>query len=113
VDFLSRRGPDVDAVIVRIGLHDAELVLVDGHGRWSRWVYASVEEARDVAAKLDATTHSGEFPEPVRVRMNAYARPPGDFDVAYPEQGRVGAVIPYAENRPRQTGALEAEGSPP
>ena len=111
IDPRSARTPDgfiantdgVEAVVVRIGLHDAQLVLVDGRGAWARWVYHSVEEAMAVAEGLEIPIHQGEYPEEIRVRMNAYQRPPEDFERgAYPEQGAVGPVIPYPENRPRQ-----------
>jgi hypothetical protein len=49
----------------------------------------------------------------MRVRMNARQRPPGDFDAApYPEQGHVGPVIPYPENRPRPPRPLREEAPP-
>jgi hypothetical protein len=59
--------------------------------------------------------HVGEYPEELRVRMNAYRRPSDDFDrAAYPEQGAVGPVIPYPENRPRTQALLrEGRGVPP
>jgi hypothetical protein len=108
-EFVARRK-GTEAVVVRIGLNDAQLVLVDGEGRWQRWVYHSIEEAQQVAESLGVDVHVGEYPEATRVRMNAYRRPPEDFDRApYPEQGRVGPVIPYPENRPRQTEAPRAE----
>ncbi|MFN2490035.1 MAG: hypothetical protein ABR529_09910 [Actinomycetota bacterium] len=101
-DFTRRQGAGVEAVIVRIGLGDAQLVLVDAHGRWERWVYASPDEARERAAGLGVPVHLGGYPEDLRVRINANVRPPEDFArAAYREQGRVGPVIPYPENRPR------------
>lgn len=101
--FVARKGEGIDAVIVRIGLHDAQLVLVDAEGSWTRWVYPSIEAAREVAEALGVAVHDGEYPEELRVRMSAYQRPAEDFDEApYPEQGRVGPVIPYPENRPRR-----------
>jgi hypothetical protein len=46
--------------------------------------------------------------------MNAYQRPSIDFDkAAYPEQGSVGPVIPYPENRPRRLDTAPAEAAPP
>ena len=102
-DFLAAYGRDSEAVVVRIGLHDAQLVLVDPRGHWQRWVYGSVDEAQRVAERLGLTVHSGEYPEELRVRMNAFRRPSEDFDrAAYPEQGAVGPVISYPENRPRR-----------
>ena len=102
-DFVAAFREGTEAVVVRIGLHDAQLVLVDARGRWQRWVYHSVEEATAVAERLRVPVHAGEYPEELRVRMNAFRRPAEDFDkAAYPEQGMVGPVIPYPENRPRR-----------
>lgn len=102
-DFLAAFGEGTEAVVVRIGLHDAQLVLVDARGWWQRWVYHSVEEATEVAERLRVPVHTGEYPEELRVRINAFQRPAEDFDRrAYPEQGAVGPVIPYPENRPRR-----------
>ncbi|HYP23767.1 MAG TPA: hypothetical protein VEV43_09350 [Actinomycetota bacterium] len=102
-DFLAAYGEGTEAVVVRIGLHDAQLVLVDARGGWQRWVYHSVEEATEVAERLGVPVHAGEYPEELRVKMNAFQRPSEDFDRrAYPEQGAVGPVIPYPENRPRR-----------
>jgi hypothetical protein len=107
-DFVAASGEGTDAVVVRIGLHDAQLVLVDADGRWSRWVYHSTHEAEGVAQSLGVPVHVGEYPEDLRVRMNAYRRPREDFERgAYPEQGAVGPVINYPENRPRRVGDEE------
>jgi hypothetical protein len=99
--------------VVRIGLHDAQLVVVDARGAWDRWVYHSVDEAKAAAETLGIPVHVGEYPEPLRVRMNSHRRPAGDFDRgAYPEQGRVGPVIPYPENRPRRIESPESTRRP-
>jgi len=104
----QRQG--TEAVVVRIGLNDAQLVLVDGRGAWQRWVYHSVEEAQQVAEALGVPVHVGEYPEALRVKINSFQRPPEDFDrSAYPEQGGVGPVIPYRENRPRRMDVLTKE----
>ncbi|MDQ3878610.1 MAG: hypothetical protein M3290_09725 [Actinomycetota bacterium] len=101
-EFVKERRDGTEAVVIRIGGHDAQLVLVDGAGDWTRWVYPSVDEAKAVAETLDVPVHVGEYPEELRVRMNSHVRPQQDFDSgAYPEQGHVGPVIPYPENRPR------------
>ena len=106
-DFVAHDREGTEAVVIRIGLNDAQLVLVDGSGRWDRWVYHSLDEAQAEADKLGIAVHVGEYPEEVRVRMNAYRRPGDDFDrAAYPEQGAVGPVIPYPENRPRTQALL-------
>jgi hypothetical protein len=101
-DFVRRQGPGVEAVVVRIGLNDAQLVLVDERGSWERWVYSSTDEAARVASELGVTAHMGAYPDELRVKMNLHVRPSEDFEqAAYPEQGRVGPVIPYPENRRR------------
>lgn len=91
--------------MVRIGLHDTQLVLVDDGGRWQRWVYHSDEEAKQAAESLGIPVHEGGYPEETRVRINKHQRSREDFDrAAYPEQGKVGPVISYPENRPRPEG---------
>jgi hypothetical protein len=108
-DFLAARGEGCEAVIVRIGLNDAQLVLVDKDGGWDRWVYHSFDEAKLVADDLDIEVHLEQYPEELRVRMNAHKRPRESFQKgAYPEQGEVGPVIPYPENRPRRVVVEEA-----
>lgn len=108
--FVERAGEGTEAIVVRIGLHDAQLVLVDAKGAWDRWVYHSLDEAKEVAEGLGVPVHVGEYPEATRVRMNAYQRPSEDFDRApYPEQGHVGPVIEYPENRPRRVDVLTKE----
>ena len=105
-DYVAAMGEGTEAVVVRIGLNDAQLVLVAPTGAWDRWVYHSEDEAKEVADRLGVPVHAGEYPEQLRVRVNSYQRPARDFDKnAYPEQGRVGPVIPYPENRPRRLGA--------
>jgi hypothetical protein len=102
-DFAGEDREGMEAVVIRIGAGEAQLVLVDGRGRWDRWVYDSVEHCRGVAERLGITAvHEGEFPEATRVRMNAHQRSETEFETGpYPEQGGVGPVIPYPENRPR------------
>ena len=114
VDFLERRGRDgTEAVVVGIGLNDAQLVLIDGRGWWDRWVYHSVDEAKEIADALGVPVFVGEYPEETRVRMNAYRKPAAAYDLSpYPEQGSVGPVIPYRENRPRPPKPLPEEAPP-
>ena len=101
--FVEYRGQGAEAVVIRIGLNDAQLVLVDRQGDWQRWVYHSMDEATAVAEKLRIPVHVGEYPEEMRVKINSFQRPAGDYDrAAYPEQGGVGPVMPYPENRPRR-----------
>ncbi len=108
--FLDNFKEGTEAIVIRIGLNDAQLVLVDGEGRWDRWVYHSIEEAQKAAVELGLEVHVGEYPEKTRVRMNSYRRSREAFErAAYPEQGRVGPVIPYPENRPRPVEPLPDE----
>lgn len=112
--FVEYRGEGAEAVVIRIGLHDAQLVLVDGAGHWQRWVCHSAEEATAIAERLGIPVHLGEYPEEMRVRINGHQRPADDFDRgAYPEQGAVGPVMPYPENRPRRREAARKESSEP
>jgi hypothetical protein len=111
--FVARTGEGTEAVVIRIGLRDAQLVLVDADGGWRRWVYPSVESAETIARSLGVPVHVGEYPEATRVRMNRRQRTASDFDRgAYPEQGEVGPVISYRENRPRRVGAGAKEADP-
>ncbi len=108
--FVERAGEGTEAIVIRIGLHDTQLVVVDGRGAWQRWVYHSEDEARAAADALGIPVHVGEYPEETRVRINSFQRSAEDFDRgAYPEQGRVGPVIPYPENRPRPPGPIPEE----
>jgi hypothetical protein len=111
-DFVDWRGREgTEAVVVRIGNHDAQLVLVDAEGRWNRWVYHSVGECKAIAGELGLTIHEGEYPEELRVRINSFRRTPEEFDSgAYPEQGAVGPLVPYKEARTRKR-FLRARGS--
>jgi len=112
-DFVGSSPQGIEAIVIRIGAGDAQLVLVDADGRWDRWVYHSVEECTAVANGLGITElHEGEYPEKTRVRMNAYRKPEADYETgAYPEQGRVGPVIPYPENRRRPPPAAPVDRS--
>ncbi|MGH2697732.1 MAG: hypothetical protein ACRDJL_00855, partial [Actinomycetota bacterium] len=112
-DFVGEDIDGTEAIVIRIGAGEAQLVLVDREGRWDRWVYRSVEECTAVARGLGISgIHEGEFPERTRVRMNAYQKSEKEFEAAaYPEQGEVGPVIPYPENRPRRAEDPERERS--
>jgi hypothetical protein len=117
-DFIARLGSEgTEAVVMRIGLNDAMLVLVDGDGRWERWVFHSLDEAVRAANTLGVPVHEGEYPEATRVRMGKYQPSAEHYAAAaYPEQGRVGPVTGYPENRPRrpEVAAKErTEASPP
>jgi hypothetical protein len=118
-EYVAGNLDGMEAVIIRIGAGEAQLVLVDSEGRWERWVYGSVEACRDKAEGLGISdVHVGEYPEKTRVRMNAHQRPEESFAAgAYPEQRFVGPVNSYPENRPRPKAPLpeekaEAEKSP-
>ncbi|MBA2425454.1 MAG: hypothetical protein H0V60_00045 [Actinobacteria bacterium] len=101
---------DVEAVLVRFGRGGVQLVLVDGDGRWERWVFASEEEARAAVSGLGCPVHEGGYPEHLRVAMNGRRRAASEYERgAYPEQGRVGPVIPYPENRPRRVARTPEE----
>jgi hypothetical protein len=100
-EFVARAAGDVEAVIMRLGLNGAQAILVSPSGSWRRWVYPSVETAVEAARGAGCLVHEGEFPEALRLRLNAYRRPPEDYERApYPEQGWVGPVNFYPENRP-------------
>ena len=113
-DFLAIYGSEgSEAVVIRIGMNDAQLVLVDGEGRWDRWVYHSVDEASKVAESLGVPVHVGEYPEGTRVRIGKFQPGAEHFDKgAYPEQGAVGPVINYPENRPRRIPRAADEAGP-
>jgi hypothetical protein len=112
--YVQNKGEGTEAVVVRIGMNDAQLVLVSPEGAWDRWVYHSVDEAKAIAGSLGVPIHEGEYPEELRVRINRYQRPAQDFDrSAYPEQGRVGPTPSYPENRPRQKGAAARKEAAP
>jgi hypothetical protein len=110
--FVEYKGEGAEAVIIRIGMNDTQLVLVDQAGDWQRWVYHSEEEAAAVAERLRIPVHVGEYPEEMRVRINGFQRGAASYDrSAYPEQGGVGPVMSYPENRPRRLDALVNERS--
>lgn len=112
--YVAHKGEGTEAVVIRIGMNDAQLVLVSPEGAWDRWVYHSLEEAKAVADSLGTPVHEGEYPEELRVRINRYQRPSESFDkAAYPEQGRVGPTPSYPENRPRQKGAAARKEAAP
>ncbi|MGH2750946.1 MAG: hypothetical protein ACRDK3_08760 [Actinomycetota bacterium] len=111
--FIKDGIEGIEAVVVRIGAGEAQLVLVDSEGRWDRWVYGSVAQCTAKAKELGVPDiHEGEYPEKTRVRMNAYQRTRESYEAAaYPEQGVVGPVKPYPENRPRRPGPVPEEKS--
>jgi hypothetical protein len=87
---------------MRTGLGGAQAVFVAPSGDWRRWVYPTVDEAVKAAREVGCQVHEQDFPEALRVRINAYRRPAEDYRrVPYPEQGWVGPVRFYPENRPR------------
>lgn len=113
-EFIAKLGIDgTEAIVVRIGLNDAQVVLVDGDGRWDRWVFHSMEEALEEANHLGVPVHENEYPEKTRVRMGKYQPGPEHYDsAAYPEQGQTGPIVSYPENRPRRLSQeTDREGS--
>lgn len=112
-DYVAAQGDGTEAVVVRIGLNDAQLVLVGPQGAWTRWVYHSTDEAQEIAEGLGIPVHDGKYPEELRVRINSYRRPAREYDKnPYPEQGWVGPVLPYPENRPRRLGTAARKETP-
>lgn len=100
-------------MVVRMGLNGAQLVLVDHAGEWTRWVFSSVEAAAQAAGRLGVAVHRDAFPSHLRMVMTERRRPSSDYDRgAYAEQGRVGPVNPYPENRPRPRGPVREEEAP-
>jgi hypothetical protein len=110
-EYVAGNLDGTEAVIIRIGAGEAQLVLVDSQGSWDRWVYASVEACRVKAEELGISElHVGEYPERTRVRMNTHQRTEESFAAgAYPEQSFVGPVNSYPENRPRPKDLLPEE----
>lgn len=101
-EFVAREAEEVEAVVMRTGLGGVQAVLVAHSGSWRRWVYPTMDDALEAAREAGCRVHEQEFPEALRVRINAYRRPAEDFQRApYPEQGWVGPVSYYPENRPR------------
>lgn len=83
-----RSRSDVEAVIMPIGLHTAQVVLIAGDGEWLRFVVPSVEDAKKVCERLKIEAHDG-YPDHLRQKMASYKRSPEDWAVApYPERDR-------------------------
>jgi hypothetical protein len=61
--------PDVEAVLQRCGLRTFDLVLIDGEGNWTRWVFASEEAAAAAAEDLEVPLHRG-WDDRMAKRMN-------------------------------------------
>lgn len=102
-EFVAREAEEVEAVVIRTGMGAAQAVLVAPSGNWRRWVYPTMDEAMEAARDAGCRVHEQEFPDALRVRINAFRRPAEDFRRApYPEQGWVGPVRFYPENRPRR-----------
>ncbi|MGH2828070.1 MAG: hypothetical protein ACRDKF_14000 [Actinomycetota bacterium] len=110
-EYIVGNREGMEAVVIRIGAGEAQLVLVDSQGSWDRWVYDSIDACTAKAEELGISdVHIGEYPEKTRVRMNAYRRTEDSFAAgAYPEQGVVGPVNAYPENRPRPKALLPEE----
>lgn len=110
-DFVEKLGAEgTEAIVIRIGMNDAQLILVDGRGCWDRWVFHSVDEAKAVADTLGVAVHLDEYPEETRVRIGKFQPGAEHYDrAAYPEQGEVGPVFNYPENRPRDVVVKESQ----
>lgn len=90
VEFLRTRE-GVEAVITRIGFHNAQVILVAADGAWQRFVVSSVDQARRMCERLKVVSHEG-YPDHIRQRMGAHRRPPEDWaEAPYPEQRRGGS----------------------
>jgi hypothetical protein len=59
----------VEAVLQRCGTETWDLLLIDVHGNWTRWVFTSEEVAADVAADLEIPLHQG-WTDHMAKRMN-------------------------------------------
>jgi hypothetical protein len=78
----------VEASIMPIGLHTAQVVLVAEDGEWLRFVVPSFEAAKTMCERLKIEAHEG-YPEHLRQRMSAYRRSPADWaNAPYPERQR-------------------------
>ncbi|HVE75411.1 MAG TPA: hypothetical protein VND22_01445 [Actinomycetota bacterium] len=83
-----RSRPGVEGSIMHIGLHTAQLILVAETGEWIRYVFPTVEDAKDACERLKIEGHDG-FPDHLRQRMGKYKRSPEDWKEApYPERQR-------------------------
>jgi hypothetical protein len=84
-EFLKTRS-GVEAMIMHIGLHTAQLVLIAEDGEWLRLVVPSVEQAHKLSERLNVKAHDG-YPEHLRQRISAYRRSPEDWrEAPYPER---------------------------
>ena len=85
--FVKTRS-GVEAVVMRIGLHTTQVVLVAEDGEWLRFVVSSPEAAAKTCERLKIEAHDG-YPEHIRQRMASYKRTPADWAAApYPERER-------------------------
>jgi hypothetical protein len=60
---------DVEAVLQRCGRDTYDLLLIDGQGNWTRWVFTSEEAAKGAAQDLEVPLHEG-WDERMSRRMN-------------------------------------------
>jgi hypothetical protein len=60
---------DVEALLQRCGVDTFDLLLIDLEGNWTRWVFASEEEAVAVADNLGVPLHRG-WDDRMTRRMN-------------------------------------------
>jgi hypothetical protein len=84
-DFTATRQ-GVEAVVMPIGIHSVQVVLVAASGEWLRYVVESPGEARALCERLGVEAHDG-YPDHLRQRMGGYQRKPEDWARApYPER---------------------------
>jgi hypothetical protein len=60
---------DIEAVVQRCGLRTVDLLLIDGDGNWTRWVFTSEEAAEAAAEDLGVPLHRG-WGDRMAKRMN-------------------------------------------
>lgn len=78
--------PGSEAVVMPIGAHTAQLIVVAPSGEWARSVVASVGSAVALCEQLGIPCHTG-WPDDVRRRAASYRRSPAAWARApYPER---------------------------
>lgn len=61
---------EVEAVLQRCGRDTWDLLLIDADGNWTRWVFASREEAEEACRDLGIRLHEGWDDPRMARRMN-------------------------------------------
>ena len=89
--FVASR-PGTEAVIMRIGVHSTQTILIAPSGEWLRVVAESLEQARELCLHLEVEAHDG-YPEHLRQRIGAHRRSrEGWLAAPYPERDRTTAI---------------------